>query len=67
METGYKVYEIMNRDVQTAKCDTSICDVANQMKTAKVGSIIILKEDSPVGIITEQDVVRKVVAEGNCC
>ena len=65
METGYKVYEVMNRDVQTAECETTICDIANQMKTAKVGSIIILKENSPVGIITEQDVVRKVVAEKN--
>jgi signal-transduction protein with cAMP-binding, CBS, and nucleotidyltransferase domain len=64
MESGYKVYDVMCRKVHTANCDSNICEVAGLMKENSVGSIVVLKEDSPVGIITEQDIARKVVASG---
>jgi signal-transduction protein with cAMP-binding, CBS, and nucleotidyltransferase domain len=64
METGYKVHEVMSKKVITANHGTSISDVAKIMTEKKVGSVVVVEDDKSVGIITEQDIARKVVAEG---
>lgn len=43
----------------------SIFTVSNLMKEGKVGSIIIIDQSTePVGIITERDIVRRVIPDG---
>jgi signal-transduction protein with cAMP-binding, CBS, and nucleotidyltransferase domain len=43
----------------------SIFMISNSMKEGKVGSIIIMDQNTePVGIITERDIVRRVISEG---
>ena len=43
----------------------SIFIISNLMKEGKVGSIIIMDQNNnPVGIITERDIVRRVISEG---
>jgi CBS domain-containing protein len=43
----------------------SIFTVSNLMKEGKVGSIIIIEQSTePVGIITERDIVRRVISDG---
>ena len=43
----------------------SIFTISNLMKEDKVGSIIIIDQNTePVGIITERDIVRRVISEG---
>jgi len=64
MESGYKVHEVMNRDVLTLDWEASIVEVAKKMRDKRVGSVVLLKNKNPTQIITEQDVARKVVAEG---
>jgi predicted transcriptional regulator len=44
----------------------SIFKISNLMKERKVGSIIIINQDDqnyPIGIITERDIVRRVISD----
>lgn len=51
--------------LETAAQSKSVHDVAMQMNSANKGSVIIVDDkDRPLGIITERDIVRKVVAQG---
>jgi predicted transcriptional regulator len=34
------------------------------MKLRKIGNVIVVQDDQPVGILTESDIIKKVVAEG---
>jgi len=62
METEIPVREIMTRPVITADADLDILSAARKMGSANVGSLIIVSEGKPIGILTERDLVKKVVA-----
>ena len=57
---------IMNsRPLVVATHFDSIFTVSNLMKEGNVGSIIIMDQNTdPVGIITERDIVRRVISDG---
>ena len=55
------VKEIMRSDVKTARPDSSVREVVEKMNRFDIGSIIVIQERRPVGIITERDILRKVV------
>lgn len=63
METEIPVREIMTRPVITANADLDIFSAAKKMAQANVGSLIIVAEGKPIGILTERDLVKKVVAK----
>ena len=67
METGYKVGEIMVREVKTTFQGDIITLAARKMADEKIGCLVITDKDKVVGILTEQDIARKVVAEGREC
>jgi CBS domain-containing protein len=51
--------------VQTATSEDTIETISNKMKENQVGSIVVVNEKNhPLGIITERDIVRKVIADG---
>lgn len=50
-------------DVITALPNTSVFDAARSMAEANVGALIIEQDDKPVGIVTERDLLRRVLAE----
>ncbi|MFW9918641.1 MAG: cyclic nucleotide-binding/CBS domain-containing protein [Candidatus Thorarchaeota archaeon] len=58
------VKDIMSVNVVTMPPDASVLDVAKSMSEMDLGSIVVTEGQSPVGIITESDIVRRVVAEG---
>lgn len=64
METGYKIGEIMTRDVKTTFQGDIITLAAKKMADEEIGCLVILDKDKVVGILTEQDIARKVVAQG---
>ncbi len=64
METEIPVREIMTRPVITADAELDILSAAKKMSSANVGSLIIVSGDSPTGILTERDLVKKVLAKG---
>ena len=64
METGYTVDQVMTRDVLTASLDSKIIDCAKLMAERELGSTVIVASDKVVGILTEQDLARKVLSKG---
>lgn len=63
MEGRYKVGEIMADNVIVSTPSESIYNCAQKMSHRKISSLIIIDGTSVVGIITEQDIARKVVAK----
>lgn len=63
MKTSYKIGDIMTEEPVTISPKTTIQECARIMEEKHVGSLII-KEDRLLGIITEQDIVRKAIALG---
>jgi CBS domain-containing protein len=59
-----KVKDIMSRDVVTITPEASMAEAAGIMGERHIGSLIVKKYDSPVGIVTERDLLSKVIALG---
>lgn len=56
--------DIMSRKVISMEMDdTTARDVAKIMNKNKIGSVIVTKDEKPHGIITERDLLSKVVAK----
>ncbi len=59
-----KVKDVMSTPVITVNINTSIDEVASLMIKENIESVIVVDEfGNPIGIITESDLVRKVVAK----
>ena len=55
------VSDLMRKNVFTIKESASIQNSAKKMKDKKVSSLLVLdKDDKPIGLVTERDIVRKV-------
>ena len=61
---GVFVEDIMIKDVITIETSTSIKEAAKKMDETNVGSIIVTKNEEPIGIITERDFVRRYAVMG---
>jgi CBS domain-containing protein len=57
MTTRVLVRDIMNSPVVTASPKDSVRDIARKMKEEKIGSIVIMENSKPVGIVTDWDIV----------
>ncbi|MFX1521107.1 MAG: cyclic nucleotide-binding/CBS domain-containing protein [Promethearchaeota archaeon] len=57
------VRTLMIKDVVYIHSDASVKDVADLMLEKCIGSVIILKNNEPIGIVTEGDLVRRVIAK----
>jgi CBS domain-containing protein len=59
------VREAMSSPVISAHEDAGVVDVASAMKKNRVGAVIVTnRQGKPVGIVTERDIVTRLVAEG---
>ncbi len=58
-----QVRDIMVSDVKTINKDATIKEAATMMSEYRIGSLIVVEDSRVVGIITERDVMKKVVAE----
>ena len=54
----------MMTHIASLPIDRSVREAAELMSRADVGSVLVFAEGTPIGIVTERDVVRKIVAEG---
>ena len=63
METRLAVRDVMTRTVVTATPDMTAAQAGKKMVEERVGSIIIVKDGKPVGIVTESDMVAKVISK----
>src|SRR5690606_12989505 len=62
MKTGISVMDAMTQYPVTIKSGITITECAEVMKTHKVGSLLIIDNQDYIGIITEQDIIYKVIA-----
>lgn len=53
---------LMTEDVTYLPSTASVLDAAKFMTTMNVGSVIVADDDSPSGLITDRDIVSKVIA-----
>ena len=58
------VADIMSSPVITIGVDAKVIDAAKIMAGKKIGSIIIMEGDRAVGIVTERDLLERVLGEG---
>ena len=58
------VMDLMRRDVITTTPEASLEDAARMMGEKHIGSLIVVKYKTPVGIVTERDLLSKVIAFG---
>jgi len=63
MKTGFHVGEAMTIDPVLIAPDTNLLEAAEIMSRCHVGSLIVKIKEELVGIITEQDMVRKGLAK----
>jgi CBS domain-containing protein len=63
METAIPVRDVMTRPVITADADIDVLTAAKRMALANVGCLIVVSGEKPIGILTERDLVKKVVAK----
>ncbi|MDD1726149.1 MAG: CBS domain-containing protein [Euryarchaeota archaeon] len=63
METRLAVRDVMTRTVVTATPDMSAAEAGKKMVENRVGNVLIVKDGRPVGIVTESDMVAKVISK----
>jgi len=56
------VSEVMVKDPIRVEPATPVRELARLMRDKAIGSIILVEDDKPVGIVTERDLVRRVLA-----
>ncbi|MGC8676054.1 MAG: cyclic nucleotide-binding/CBS domain-containing protein [Candidatus Micrarchaeia archaeon] len=63
-ESQILVREVMTSPVVTAFENSSIKDIAKKMKSYDVDTVVIVnKENEPVGLVTEGDIVRRLLSK----
>ncbi len=63
IENEMRISEVMTKNVFTLDVRANAAEIAGEMTRHNVSSIVVTKKGDAIGIITERDIVRKVVAE----
>jgi len=58
----FLVKDIMTKRIITVDQDKTVQQTAKKMAHFRVGSIIVLKKNNPIGMITETDINKRIVA-----
>jgi len=61
---GTTIKEVMTRDVRACEPNATVADAAKVMAQEDVGPVPIVEDGRLVGIVTDRDIVVRVVAEG---
>lgn len=59
-----KVEDVMTRTVVTLSSSATAVEAAQLMRKKRIGCLVVVKGERPVGIITERDLTYRVIAEG---
>jgi CBS domain-containing protein len=58
------VKDLMTKNVVTIDAGKTVIEAAALMSENDIGDLVIMDNNVPVGIVTERDLVRRVLAEG---
>ena len=61
---GTSIKEVMTRDVRACEPNATVADAAKVMAQEDVGPVPIVEDGRLIGIVTDRDIVVRVVAEG---
>ncbi|MDH7506538.1 MAG: CBS domain-containing protein [Candidatus Thermoplasmatota archaeon] len=64
MERDILVKEAMKTNLAMVKPTITVLEAAKLMKKRKIGNVLVVEKKQPIGILTESDILKKVVAEG---
>jgi CBS domain-containing protein len=64
MSKDVLVKEVMKTKPVIVQPFTTVLEAARIMKDNKIGNVIIAEINHPIGILTESDIIKKVVSEG---
>jgi len=59
---GITVKDIMSKSVISVDSSVNVNEAAKMMEDAKVGAVIVMENNTPVGIVTDRDFAVKIVA-----
>ena len=57
------VRDIMQKNVITVEHDKTAHDAATILKEKEISFLVIIKDEKPIGVISERDIVQKVASE----
>lgn len=57
------IEDLARKNVVSANAETSVPELAQQMRDENVGSVVISNDNSPAGIVTDRDLTTRVLAE----
>jgi CBS domain-containing protein len=60
-----RVYEVMTKNAECIRPETTIRDAAGRMRDLDVGSLPVCDNDRIVGVLTDRDIAVRSVAEGH--
>ena len=58
-----KVRDIMQKNVITIESEKKSLDAAIILKEKEISFLVVVNESKPVGIVSERDIIRKIVAD----
>ena len=58
-----KVKDLMTRNLIAIDGEDSVIEASKIMIDNKIGSVLVYEDDKPVGIITERDIVQKIMTD----
>lgn len=62
---GNTVRDVMTKDPVALSSDSSVTEAAKAMKDFRIGSVVVMEQDKPCGIVTDRDITVRAVATGS--
>ena len=56
-----KIEDVMVKDVETVKPEETVWEAVVLMNRQEIGCLVVLENEKPVGIVTERDILARVV------
>ena len=63
MASGLLVRDIMTKTVKTVRINASVREAVRRMNKFNIGAIIVLERKRPVGILSERDILKRIVEQ----
>lgn len=61
------ILKIKGAEIHSISPDRSISEAATQLTECRIGSVVVLKGQALVGILSERDIVRAIARRGAAC
>lgn len=55
---------LMNKNIASIPHDTTVAEACRVMDQKRIGSLVVTKNSVEIGLLSESDIVRKVIARG---